>query len=94
MTEQEILAQANDFIRSQDLHLMTREDIPRFIDCATEAYGSICYPLDDYFVGHPCTKEEVREMWVVGARNDNNTSAMTGKGYSPAALRRSAFSAI
>ena len=62
MTEQEILAQANDFIRSQDLHLMTREDIPRFIDCATEAYGSICYPLDDYFVGHPCTKEEVREI--------------------------------
>ena len=43
---------------------MTRKDIPRFLECATEAYGSITYALDDYFVGHPCTKEEVREMWL------------------------------
>ena len=43
---------------------MTRKDIPRFLECATEAYGGITYALDDYFVGHPCTKEEVREMWL------------------------------
>lgn len=64
VTECDVLAQANEFIESQGFHLMTGEDIPRFLDCATETYGSICYPLDDYFVGHPCTKEEVREMWL------------------------------
>ena len=64
MKEQEILSKANVFIESQGFHLMTRKDIPRFLECATEAYGSITYALDDYFVGHPCTKEEVREMWL------------------------------
>ena len=64
MKEQEILSKANIFIESQGFHLMTRKDIPRFLECATEAYGSITYALDDYFVGHPCTKEEVREMWL------------------------------
>lgn len=43
---------------------MTREDIPRFVDCAAEAYGSITYALNDYFVEHQCTKEELREMWL------------------------------
>lgn len=64
MKEQKILSKANIFIESQGFHLMTRKDIPRFLECATEAYGSITYALDDYFVGHPCTKEEVREMWL------------------------------
>ena len=64
MKEQEILSKANTFIESQGFHLMTRKDIPRFLECATEAYGSITYALDDYFAGHPCTKEEVREMWL------------------------------
>ena len=64
MKEQEILSKANILIESQGFHLMTRKDIPRFLECATQAYGSITYALDDYFVGHPCTKEEVREMWL------------------------------
>ncbi|MDO5320880.1 MAG: GNAT family N-acetyltransferase [Bacteroidia bacterium] len=64
MPESEILAQANEFIRSQGFHVMTREDIPKFIDCAAESYGSVSYPLNDYFTGHPCTKEELREMWL------------------------------
>ncbi|MCQ2149969.1 MAG: hypothetical protein MJY45_06450 [Bacteroidales bacterium] len=43
---------------------MRREDIPKFARCATESYGSISYALDDYFVGHPRTKEELWEMWI------------------------------
>ena len=41
MKEQEILSKANIFIESQGFHLMTRKDIPRFLECDTEAYGGI-----------------------------------------------------
>ena len=58
------LAQAERRIASQGLHLLTKEDIPRFALCSAEAYGNITYALDDYFVGHPCTKDELREMWL------------------------------
>ena len=64
MKGNELLSQAEDFIKSQGFHLMTKEDMPRFIQCAAESYGSITYPLNDFFVGHPCTEEEIREMWL------------------------------
>lgn len=60
----ETLVHAERFIESQGFHLMRREDIPKFARCATESYGSISYALDDYFVGHPRTKEELWEMWI------------------------------
>lgn len=68
MIQQEELVKANRFINSLGLHLMTKEDIPQFIECAAQAYGSITYALDDYFVGHPCTKDELREMWLFNLR--------------------------
>ncbi|MBP9993575.1 MAG: hypothetical protein KBT67_01355 [bacterium] len=43
---------------------MTKEEISKFADCAAEAYESVSYPLINYFVGHPCTKEELRTMWL------------------------------
>ena len=59
-----MLAQAERFIESQGFHLMTKDEIPKFTRCTVESYGSIVYALDDYFVGHPCTKEELWEMWL------------------------------
>ena len=64
----EILTQAERFIESQGFHLMTREEIPKFARCAAESYGSIAYALDDYFVGHPCTKEELWKMWLLNQK--------------------------
>ena len=43
---------------------MTKDDIPRFAECAAEAYQGVSYPLTNYFMGHPCTKEELRTMWL------------------------------
>ena len=59
-----MLARAEKFIESQGLHLLTKEEIPKFALCAAESYGSIAYALDDYFVGHQCSKEELWEMWL------------------------------
>lgn len=59
-----MLAQAERFMESQGFHLLTKEEIPKFARCATEAYGNIAYALDDYFVGHQCTKDELWEMWM------------------------------
>ena len=59
-----MLTQVERHIESQGLHLLTKEEIPKFALCAAESYGNITYALDDYFVGHPCTKEELREMWL------------------------------
>ena len=58
-----MLAQAEKYIESQGFHLMTKDEIPKFARCAAESYGDIYYALDDYFVGHPCTKDELWEMW-------------------------------
>lgn len=49
---------------AQGFHLMTKEEIPKFARCAVESYGSISYALNDYLVGHPCTKDELLEMWL------------------------------
>lgn len=59
-----MLAQAERFIESRGFHLMTREEIPKFARCSAESYGNITYALDDYFVGHPCTEDELWEMWL------------------------------
>lgn len=58
------LSAAEAFVKSLGFHLMEREDIPKFVECAVESYGSVSYPLNDYFVAHHCTKEELREMWL------------------------------
>ena len=63
-TKQELLAQATEYIKSQGFHLMTKDDIPRFAECAAEAYESVSYPLTNYFVGHTGTKDELRTMWL------------------------------
>lgn len=63
-TKQDILTQAKEYIKSQGFHLMTKDDIPRFAECAAEAYQGVSYPLTNYFMGHPCTKEELRTMWL------------------------------
>ena len=68
MKQSNTLAAAEEFIKAQGFHLMTEDDMPGFVDCATESYGSVSYPLNDYFVGHACTKEEVREMWLFNLR--------------------------
>ena len=60
----EILTQAERFIESQGFHLLTKDKIPKFALCAAESYGGIVYALDDYFVRHPCTKDELWEMWL------------------------------
>ena len=60
----EILTQAERFIESQGFHLLTKDEIPKFAHCAAESYGGIVYALDDYFVRHPCTKDELWEMWL------------------------------
>lgn len=52
------LALAENFIASQGLHLLSKEDIPKYAHCAEESYGNIDYALNNYFVGHPCTKDE------------------------------------
>ncbi len=64
----EILSYAERFIESQGFHLLTKEEIPKFARCAVESYGSIAYALDDYFVGHPCTKDELWEMWLLNLK--------------------------
>lgn len=63
-----MLTAASDFVESKGFHLITKEDIPKFVECSAESYGSVTYPLNDYFVGHPCTKNELREMWLFNLR--------------------------
>lgn len=67
-TTNELLLQAKTHIQKEGFHLMAKEDIPKFLDCIVEAYGGIYYPLDDYLVGHSCTKEDLREIWQLNLR--------------------------
>mgnify|MGYP003333418208 CR=1 FL=1 len=63
-----ILVQTERFVESQGFHLLTKEEIPKFARCAVESYGNIAYALNDYFVGHPCTKDELWEMWLLNLK--------------------------
>lgn len=67
-TKAVILAEAVEYVKSKGFHLMSKEEISKFADCAAEAYESVSYPLINYFVGHPCTKEELRTMWLFNLR--------------------------
>lgn len=63
-SEKEYLSEARKFIEDQGFYLMKEKDIPLFTECAAKSYGSVSYPLNDYFVGHSCTEKELEAMWV------------------------------
>ena len=55
---------ARRHIESKGLYLMQKKDVERFTECAVQSYGSIEYPLNDYFMGRACTKDDLHAMWL------------------------------
>ena len=68
MSYSPIIQEARRHIESEGLYLMQSEDIDRFVECAVASYGNVCYPLNDYFMGRNCTKEDLRAMWLFNLR--------------------------
>ncbi|MCQ2052086.1 MAG: hypothetical protein MJY74_07780 [Bacteroidaceae bacterium] len=58
------IADARRYIESNGLYLMQRKDIDKFVECAVKSYGSVSYPLNDFFVGRECTEKDLRAMWI------------------------------
>ena len=58
------IVSARRYVESKGLYLMQKKDVERFTECAAQSYGSVEYPLNDYFMNRTCTKDDLRAMWL------------------------------